>query len=356
MRAPDGARRERRPERRSPAAIPPHRPLAVEGVHAYTDRVSVAAGRHDPFSRRAARIPTSSRFAASGPTSTAPRATRSLHSFGPSPAAVQPIHPGSYLIVDKPLDADRVLAGPDARSLDSPLAHHRAAGDPQPVRRAASHCGFGLFVNEDGSLSFYLGDGGAFVDGEPAHDAPGQLRDGSQSARAEALPRQHAQLGAVEPVAPRRGAFRWRSQAGLGRWPRGRRAGQHSGPVAARRGRAADRRGRARGSRRRISSTPISPCRRSTARHSRRRNRGPVRRPGACPARPTPRSWPAGRSTKNAASAWRTRARTGGTRSIINRGTWMIGGPGFRRRRASVRHLRSGERPAPRPWPAAGFR
>lgn len=27
-----------------PTSLPPHRPLAVEGIHAYTDRVSVPAG------------------------------------------------------------------------------------------------------------------------------------------------------------------------------------------------------------------------------------------------------------------------------------------------------------------------
>ena len=37
-------------------------------------------------------------------------------------------------------------------------------------------CGFGLFVNEDGSLSFYLGDGGAFVETNLHTTPPDQLR------------------------------------------------------------------------------------------------------------------------------------------------------------------------------------
>jgi Concanavalin A-like lectin/glucanases superfamily len=36
-------------------------------------------------------------------------------------------------------------------------------------------CGFGLFVNEDGSLSFYLGDGGAFVESNLHTTPPKQL-------------------------------------------------------------------------------------------------------------------------------------------------------------------------------------
>ena len=41
---------------------------------------------------------------------------------------------------------------------------------------------------------------------------------------------------------------------------------------------------------------------------------------------------------------------------IINQGTWMIGGPELRRRRAPVRDVRPREGPSPRPRPAAGFR
>ena len=54
-----------------PAAIPPHRPLTDEGIHAYANRVSVAAGGFVNLSS-AAPTPTSCRSAASGPTSTVP--------------------------------------------------------------------------------------------------------------------------------------------------------------------------------------------------------------------------------------------------------------------------------------------
>ena len=82
-------------------------------------------------------------------------------------------------------------------------------------------CGFGLFVNEDGSLGFYLGDGGAFVAENLHTTPPGQLRMEVNPQGLKTLPGQHAQLGALEPVASRRCAVRWHRQADLGRRPRG---------------------------------------------------------------------------------------------------------------------------------------
>ena len=71
--------------------------MSVEGIHAYTDRVSVAAGDVDPLSRQQLVSLRAPGLPARASTSTALDRDEILHSFGPSPAAVQPIHPGSYL-------------------------------------------------------------------------------------------------------------------------------------------------------------------------------------------------------------------------------------------------------------------
>ena len=156
------------------AAIPPHRPLAVEGIHVYTDRVSVAAGdmirfhvsSSHPFELQVCRL---------GTDVDSPARDELLHTFGPSTAAVQPIHPGSYLNVDKLLDSAAVLP---ALSLEVWIRRWRTIGRQAIISQfdRPRACGFGLFVNEDGSLSFYLGDGGAFVESNIHTTAPNQLR------------------------------------------------------------------------------------------------------------------------------------------------------------------------------------
>ncbi len=176
-----------RARRRSPSAIPPHRPLAVEGIHAYTDRVSVAAGDTVRF-HVSSSYPYELQVCRLGTDVDSPARDELLHSFGPSPAAVQPIHPGSYLIVDKPLDAATRSAGPDARGLDQALAHDRAPGDHRPVRPAAS-LRF-RFVRQRGRVAELLSRRRRRLRRvEPAHDASRPTSDGSQSARAHALSR-----------------------------------------------------------------------------------------------------------------------------------------------------------------------
>ena len=113
-------------------------PLAVEGIHAYTDRVSVAGGRDDSLSceqlvsLRAPSLPARDRRR------TQSIATRSCIRSARSARGLQPIHPGSYLHVEKRLDHRDRARGLDARDLGQALAHHGPPGDHQPVRRAES--------------------------------------------------------------------------------------------------------------------------------------------------------------------------------------------------------------------------
>src|SRR5262245_24531477 len=81
-------------------ALPPQRALPLEGVHAYTDQVSVAAGETirfhvsstDPYELQVCRL---------GVDVDDPASDEVLHSFKNAKPVVQPIHPGSYLHVDK---------------------------------------------------------------------------------------------------------------------------------------------------------------------------------------------------------------------------------------------------------------
>ena len=183
------------------SAIPPHRPLSVAGIHAYTDRVSVAAGDMVSF-HVSSSYPYELTVCRLGLDVDSPAARDEiLHSFGHSPAAVQPIHPGSYLIVDPSLDAETSLP---ALTLEVWIRRWRTTGRQAIIAQfdQPRACGFGLFVNEDGSLSFYLGDGGDFVQIRNMHSNSSRpTPDGRQSGGTQALPGQYAQLGAFQPVA-----------------------------------------------------------------------------------------------------------------------------------------------------------
>jgi len=156
------------------SAVQPHRPLAVQGIHAYTDRVSVAAGDTVRF-HVSSSYPYELQVCRLGTDVDGPSRDEVLHTFGRSPAAVQPIHPGSYLIIDTPLDAETSLP---ALTVEVWIRRWRTTGRQAIIAQfdQPRACGFGLFVNEDGSLSFYLGDGGACVDQNMHTTPPGQLR------------------------------------------------------------------------------------------------------------------------------------------------------------------------------------
>ncbi len=157
----------------TPSPIPPHRRMAVEGVHAYTDRVSVAAGELVRFYVSSS-FPYELQICRLGTDVDGPSRDHVLHSFGTVPAAVQPIHPGSYLIAEKPLDPRTPLS---ALTLEIWVRRWRTIGRQAIISQLdePDRCGLGLFVEEDGSLGFYLGDGGADVAEHWHKTPPGQL-------------------------------------------------------------------------------------------------------------------------------------------------------------------------------------
>jgi hypothetical protein len=154
--------------------LPPHESHVVEGVHAYADQISVAAGEtirfhvssSEPYELEVARL---------GTDVDSPARDEILHSFGPSPAAVQPIYPGSYLVAARGLDHETALS---ALTLEVWIRRWRTRERQAIITQfdEPRACGLGLFVNPDGSLSFYLGDGGAFVSGKMHTTPPDQLK------------------------------------------------------------------------------------------------------------------------------------------------------------------------------------
>lgn len=140
--------------------IPAHRPLHLPGVHGYADHKSVAAGellRFHVSSDRAWRLS----VCRLGSDVEGRSDDQVLHRFAPSPARVQPIHPGSYVHVDKGLPAALPLRGLTVECWVKPWridARQSLIGQYD----FPAHCGWGLFIEEGGALGFHLGDGGAF--------------------------------------------------------------------------------------------------------------------------------------------------------------------------------------------------
>ncbi|WP_261803627.1 LamG domain-containing protein [Variovorax sp. PAMC26660] len=148
--------------------LPPHRSLHVPGVHGYTDRKSVAAGEVVRF-HVSSDVPYTLSVCQLGPDVEERSADTVLHAFAPSAPRVQPIHPGSYVRVERGLD--QPLRSVTLECWVQPWS----VGTRQSVMGQydlPGACGYGLFIDEAGRAVFYLGDGGAFrADGELAGGA-----------------------------------------------------------------------------------------------------------------------------------------------------------------------------------------
>ena len=129
-------------------------------MHGYADHKSVAAGellRFHVSSDRAYRLS----VCRLGSDVEGRSDDQVLHRFAPSPARVQPIHPGSYVHVDKGLPAALPLRGLTVECWVKPWridTRQSLVGQYD----FPAHCGWGLFIEEGGALGFHLGDGGAF--------------------------------------------------------------------------------------------------------------------------------------------------------------------------------------------------
>jgi hypothetical protein len=148
--------------------IPPHRSLSLPGVHGYADCKSVHAGEVVRF-HISSDVPYRFSVCQLGSDVEGRSDDVVLHAFAPSPARVQPIHPGSYVFVDKGLDAALPLRGLTIDCWVKPwsIATRQTIAGQYDF---PSHCGYGLFIEEGGALAFYLGDGQVFrAEGQQAH-------------------------------------------------------------------------------------------------------------------------------------------------------------------------------------------
>ncbi len=139
--------------------IPSHQPLPLEGVHAYTDKLSVAAGETIRF-HVSSTLPYQLEVCRLGLDMDSPHTDEVLHAWKVSEPVMQPIHPGSYIHVEKGLAADEPI---EALTIECWVRLWDVWGRQGLVGQfdETHGGGFALLVDQDGAVEWYLGDGGA---------------------------------------------------------------------------------------------------------------------------------------------------------------------------------------------------
>jgi len=138
--------------------IPPHRALQVEGVHAYADRESVAAGKTIAFHVSSS---VNSRLSVCrlGSKMDDPSSDEVLIRFNRIAPKVQPIFPGSYVHIENGLEGRFAEF-----SFECWIRPWKVGATAAIISQYdyPKRCGFALFLNPDLTLSCYFGDAGAF--------------------------------------------------------------------------------------------------------------------------------------------------------------------------------------------------
>lgn len=138
-----------------PGDLPQHRSLAVPGVHAYANQQSVSPSETISF-HVSSSVPYQLSVCRLGLKVDDPAGDLVLHEFPLSKPRVQPIYPGSYIRIEKPLREK--LKQLSLECWVRPWKVDVAAGligqfDYQ------TGAGFGIFLNPSAGISFLLGDG-----------------------------------------------------------------------------------------------------------------------------------------------------------------------------------------------------
>jgi hypothetical protein len=149
--------------------VPPHRAIDLPGLHAYADRQSLAAGRTIRF-YVSSDAPYRLSVCKLGDDPDDPASDQSLHRFPASPASVQPIHPGSYVLVERGLAPRREIRSLTIECWARPWKTDRVQGLIGQLDLPDA-CGYGLAINAEGGVEFYLGDGGPLRAGS-VHTGP----------------------------------------------------------------------------------------------------------------------------------------------------------------------------------------
>lgn len=129
------------------------------GLHAYAEKI-VSAGETIHF-RVSSTVAYELSICRLGHQVDDPAGDEVLHTFATSPPVSQPIHPGSFLHVDRGLPADASLT---ALTLECWVRPWRLNGWQTIMgqHNYPTDCGYGLFIDDAGRLQFYLSDGGVY--------------------------------------------------------------------------------------------------------------------------------------------------------------------------------------------------
>ncbi|MEX0937506.1 MAG: LamG domain-containing protein [Pirellulales bacterium] len=138
--------------------LPSHRAVELPGVHAYGEK-SIAAGETIRF-RTSSSVPYKLALYRLGDVED--RGSDSLvHSFDASEPHLQPIHPGSYVHVEQNLPPRDALGAIALECWVRPWRLDAYQGIFTQYDYPDA-CGWGLFLDAQGRVQFYLGDGGEF--------------------------------------------------------------------------------------------------------------------------------------------------------------------------------------------------
>ncbi len=135
------------------------RAMPLEGLHAYAEKI-LSAGDTIHF-RVSSTVPYELSVCRLGHSVDDPAGDEVLHTFPESPPVSQPIHPGSFLHVSHGLPADQSFA---ALTLECWVRPWRLNGWQSIMgqHNYPADCGYGLGLDHEGRLKFYLGDGGKY--------------------------------------------------------------------------------------------------------------------------------------------------------------------------------------------------
>lgn len=142
------------------SSIPPHRPVELPGIHGYSGQKTIFAGDTIRF-YISSTVPYRLSVCRLGPGIDDRSTDTVLKTFPPSEPFSQPIHPGSYLYVEKGLAPDFPLKGLTLECWVQPWSFSHRQTIMSQMDWPGS-CGYGLFITETGEVAFYLGDGGSF--------------------------------------------------------------------------------------------------------------------------------------------------------------------------------------------------
>ncbi len=159
---------------RDKTSIGPRRGQIVSGVHAYTDRLSVRAGETVRL-HVSSTVPYRLSICRLGLQVDDPAGDEVLYRFPEADPQPQSIHPGSFVAISKALPAMQPMAELSLECWVRPWSVDRWAGMITQYDYPDA-CGCGLFLGPAGTASFYVGDGRAYREECSAHSEQGRMK------------------------------------------------------------------------------------------------------------------------------------------------------------------------------------